>query len=331
MEQKKQSAYVLLALGIVRFVADVALVSAIGGLLVLFGLQFPHSPKLDTLWFIEKLRFGGDAVLSTISRQFGWTWPSGGISLLPVGMGFAVWVLKRAFDGLTNWTTGQIRKRLPLPDEALALSASASSMGISVSSTLLALAAVSDTAREKIQRRHARVARMLREVERRRCTFLSIDVVNPDEMKLDEDPDAVESSFRAYEVTVQEVLRLCSAWKEAWTPDGVMACFLDLGHGVEAAQRVLMGIGDLNAQRNRLKRPFRVRCGLNEGEVIIFEDSRLEKVADRVIDIAGHMQKRARPDTLWLSSGLAERLGDRYGFRPAGAQVDGLAVHEWHP
>lgn len=331
MEGKKISPPLLLASAAIQFVGDVALVVGVGGFVVLFGLQFPHPSWLAALWLIQKLRVCGDLVLSAMSHRAGWTWPPEGISLLPIGAGFAVWVIKRAFDALMTWATGQIEKRLPLPDEAQALSASASSMGISVSSTLLALAAVSNVARAKIQRRHARVARLLTEVERRRCTFLSIDVVNGAEMKVGEDPEAVASSFNAYAEMLVEAFRFCSAWKEAWTTEGVMVCFLELRHGVEAAQRVLKGLKGLNATRNQLRRPFSVRCGLNEGEVVIFEDSKLEKVADRAIDIAGHMQKKARPNSLWLSSELHDHYEDKSGFHPANAQVDGLAVHEWCP
>ena len=74
-----------------------------------------------------------------------------------------------------------------------------------------------------------------------------------------------------------------------------MVCYLDVHHAVDAGQRVLKGLEDFNTNRNELQRPFRVCCGLNEGEVIIFEDSKLQKVADRVIDVAGHMQKKGSP------------------------------------
>jgi class 3 adenylate cyclase len=318
-----------LALGAIKLIADAALWAAIGAMLILFGLQFPHPAKLDSLWLIQRLHAWAGPMLVAVGSVFDWAWPSNGISPLPVVTGFLVLAAKQGWDALVQWLTGLVRRKLPLPDETESLSSSASSMGISVSSTLLALAVVSDKARLKIERRRDRVARLLEESKRRQCAFLSIDVVDPVEMKQGADPEKVAHSFNAYEEMLDEIFRLTSAWKEAWTTDGVMVCYLDVGHALDAAQRVLVELKAFNSGHNELRQPFRVRCGLNEGEVIIFEDSKLEKVADHVIDVAGHMQKNARPNSLWLSSEVYDRLEQKSGFRPANAQVDGLTVLEW--
>ena len=74
-----------------------------------------------------------------------------------------------------------------------------------------------------------------------------------------------------------------------------------------------------------------VRCGANEGEVVVFEDSNLEKLVDQVIDVAGHMQRSAIPDTLRLSADLYKVLDDSTGFQPTGETVDALATYEWSP
>jgi len=329
MDRKKFSAYLLLALGAIKLIADAAVWVAVGALLILFGLQFPHPAKLDSLWLIQRLHAWGNPALAQVASQFGWAWPSTRISLLPIGGGLVLLAAKQVFDALMLWLTGRVRKRLPLPDEEEALSTSASSMGISVPSTLLALAAVSEKARVKLQRRHARVERRLREAKRRRCAFLSIDVVDAEEMKLGVVPEKVAHGFNAYEEMLAEVFQLTSAWKVAWTTDGVMVCFLDVRHALDAAQRVLQGLKALNSGLDEFRQPFRVRCGLNEGEVVIFEDSKLEKVADHVIDVAGHMQKKARPNSLWLSSEVYDHLEEKSGFHPANARVDGLTVLEW--
>ncbi len=329
MASKKFSAYLLLALRVAKFIIDVTLVVAICGLLALFGLQFPHASKLDSLWLIRQAHALGDAALGAVASKLGWTWPTSDISLLPIGGGFVLWAAKRGLDALVVQLNNLLHRRLAPLEGAQILSASASSKGISVSSTLLALASYSDRAREKIQRRHARVARLLREAKRRRCAFLSIDVVDAAEMKQGGEIERVTRSFAAYEAMLEEIFQLCGAWKEAWTPDGVMVCFLEARHAVDAAQRLLKGLKAFNAGRNELPRPFRVRCGLNEGEVVIFEDSKLEKVVDHVIDVAGHMQKKARPNALWLGSEACERLQDPSSFHPVNAQVDGLQVYEW--
>jgi hypothetical protein len=58
----------------------------------------------------------------------------------------------------------------------------------------------------------------------------------------------------------------------------------------------------------------------------------MEEVTDFVIDVAGHMQKYARPNALWLSKELLERLSDQSGFRLVTTQtVDGREAYEWEP
>ena len=184
MDRKKFGAYLLLVLGAIKWIADAALWAAIGALLILFGLQFPHPAKLDSLWLIQRLHAWGDPALAGVASKFDWAWPSTGISLLPIGGGLVLLAAKQGLDAMIRWLTGLVRKRLPLPDEAEALSSSASSMGISVPSTLLALAAVSDKARMKLQRRQARVERRLQEQGRR---VAELERVAEDRRRLVED------------------------------------------------------------------------------------------------------------------------------------------------
>lgn len=329
MKNRKAGAYLILSLGVIKLILDAAFALLICGLLVLFGLTFPHPAKMDTLWLVEKLRHWGDPPLAWVATNFGWAWPSEGVSLLPIGGGIVVLTLKVIWDALMLKLRRFIQNRLPLPEETLALSASASSKGISVSSTLLALAAVSDEAAEKVQRRYERVGRRLQATKPRWCAFLSIGVVDAEGMKVGAAPEKVARSFKAYEDVLEQIFRATGVWKEAWTPENVMVCYQDVHGALDAAQRLLKGLGDFNANLNELPQPFRVCCGVNEGEVVIFEDSKLQKVADRVIDVAGHMQKHARPNTLWISSEVCARLKQKSGFQPAAAQVDGFAVCEW--
>ena len=329
MSQKKSGAYLLLTLSTLKFIVDVALVVAMAASLALFGLQFPHAARIDSLWLVPKLHLWGDPALGWVASRFGWTWPEEALSLLPIGVGFALLMAKIVLDGLFSGMRKLAQKIYPLPDETLALSTSASSKGISVSSTLLALAAVSDKANAKVRRRYERLEQRLDHAKRRHCAFLSMAVVDAVEMKQGAEREKVSRSFDSYEASVEEVLRQTGVWKQAWTTDGLMACFLAGDQAVDAARRILKGLDDFNSQQNELPRPFRVCCGINEGEVAIFEDSKLHKVADHVIDVAGHMQKKARPNTLWLSSEVYDHLCEKDGFHSAGAQVDGFKVFEW--
>lgn len=63
---------------------------------------------------------------------------------------------------------------------------------------------------------------------------------------------------------------------------------------------------------------------------VYFDDTvPLEEISDRVIDIAGHMQKTAKPNTVCVAKPTIEPLNERDGFRPSGKTVDGYEVYEW--
>jgi class 3 adenylate cyclase len=158
-----------------------------------------------------------------------------------------------------------------------------------------------------------------------------MDVVGSTKMKVDERPTAIAATFQAYEELVKKNFAAYGVWKQTWTPDGVMACFLDTTLAVSAAQAILGGLAAFNADHNQLRSPFHVRAGLNVGEVSIFEDSALEKVADHAIDVAGHMQKYAGEDALWLSEEVLGTLASRDGFVATGTEVDGLPAFAWRP
>lgn len=329
MPNQKSGAYVLLGLTGVKIIVNAAFAAAVIGLLVLFGLQFPHAAKLDSLGMIRLLHGWGDPALAAVAAKFQWAWPAEDVSFLPVGIGFVLLAAKMGIDIPISGLSRIVKKRLPLPEESVELSATASSQGISVSDTLLALAAVSEKARAKLQRRFTRVEGRLEHAKQRQCAFLSVGVVDPEGMKKGATPETITESFAAYEAMLDEIFKLTGAWKLAWTTDGVMVCYLEVSQALDAAQRVLKGLSSFNATRNELPTAFRVCCGINEGEVAIYEDSKLQKVADRVIDVAGHMQKHARPNTLWLSSEVHGHLQTGTGFQPAHEEVDGYTVLEW--
>ena len=75
-------------------------------------------------------------------------------------------------------------------------------------------------------------------------------------------------------------------------------------------------------------RAFRVRCEINAGRVQYDATMRMEEMSDNVIDVAGHMQKYAGPDTIFVATDLVR--GRKYrDFTPADKEVDGFAVSVW--
>ncbi|MEF3365108.1 guanylate cyclase [Methylocystis sp. 9N] len=163
----------------------------------------------------------------------------------------------------------------------------------------------------------------------RDLAFLSIDVVDSTKMKLGEDKTFIEHDFREYKDLVDNKLRSNGSLKAAWTPDGVMACFPTIDAALKAAKDVISGLAAFNANVKMIRSNFTVRCGVNAGHVYYDEQTPMEEMSDRVIDIAGHMQKYALPGTIACAKQIIEPVEQRGGFSDAGKVVDGYEVYQW--
>ena len=159
--------------------------------------------------------------------------------------------------------------------------------------------------------------------------FLAIDVVGSTDMKLGEEKAIVEHDFAQYKKLVEAAIDAENALKSAWTPDGVMICFASVEEAVRAAQRVLTDLQQFNAEVKAMKTQFRVRCGINAGPVHFDRSQRMEEMSDRTIDVAGHMQKYAAADTIFIARQVLEKAGLREGFKSADTEVDGFEVYHW--
>lgn len=290
---------------IVGFVLAIAIVLC----LLYSAVSFVHAPRVSEFAGIAQLHRFGDPLAARVAEAF--HAPSAkryaGLALALVS-----YLLILAFDRFFALVHRELWNRAPLPK-----------------AQTVVLAADSEEAREELVRKYREIEQALKEAKRKRCTFLSIDVVGSTQMKEGEDEIAITASFKAYEDLLKRTFLLNRAWKQAWTPDGVMICFADREKALASAKTILEKLDQFNTRDNKLKMPFHVRCGMNEGDVAIFEDTNLEKIADQVIDVAGHMQKYAMPDSLWISEELYNSLDERSGFGPADSEVDGLRVYAW--
>jgi class 3 adenylate cyclase len=187
----------------------------------------------------------------------------------------------------------------------------------------------SEEKRQELLKTHREIISALGSARRTHCVLLAIDVVGSTRMKSGESESKVAASFASYRAFVEKVLGEHEVWKQAWTPDGVMCCFLSRELALAAVQDLLKRLPDFNERENQLSEPFSVRCGMNEGDLAVFADSELEKIADRVIDVAGHMQKEARKNTVWVPDFLYRELVNPRGFRATAKEVDGYEPYEW--
>ena len=324
-----------IALGLIslaRRIVVIAVMATIAGIVILFFLQYPHSPKVDELQAIIQLRKYGDRLFGYAFSWLKLTWPpardtwtfwvSGGAALL------AVWGVKLAIDWVFNRGNRLVSSLFPAAKLSVATVVGAQGLpGFETDAPI----ADTEQARDELLKRYREIEKQLKSARRKRCTFLAVDVVGSTQMKLGEQETQIAATFQAYEEMLRKIFDQYGAWKQAWTPDGVMICFLDRELAIAAGQRILRSLKKFNENDNKLRTPFSVRCGLNEGEVPIYEDSRLEKIADHVIDVAGHMQKQGTPDTLWVPAETYASLANKSGFEPLETVVDGYQVYEWRP
>lgn len=306
--QRDQFAFVSNALDAIHRIIGFVLGVVIVLCLLIFAVSFAP-PRISEFAGIAQVHRFGDPVMTRLAAAIHLPVAK---RYIPLGLALIAYLLVIVLDRIFAIVHKELWARAPLPKAPAEI-----------------IAADSEEAREELVRKYREIEQALKEAKRKRCTFLSIDVVGSTQMKEGETDINITATFKAYEDLLKRTFLVNRAWKQAWTPDGVMICFLDREKALAAAKTILEKLEPFNARDNKLKTPFQVRSGMNEGDVAIFEDTNLEKVVDHIIDVAGHMQKHAGTDTLWLSEELYNALDDRSGFGPAETQVDGLTVYEW--
>jgi class 3 adenylate cyclase len=286
---------------------------AILGCLLLYAIEFLSAGLLDEAWPLERFaRFGAPFVAGIARWLPGPAKPFAPLVLAAI-IYFVIVISNRLF------ALGRHAAATAKPAHA------------AKAKTPAATTVESEKARAQLYKEYHQIESALKAAKRRRCTFLSVDVAGSTAIKVGEAEIAVTATFRAYEDLLRRTFKATHAWKQSWTPDGAMVCFLNLTDAVTAAQTILRELPDLNDRDNRLKARLSVRCGVNEGDVVIFDDSAIEKLVERTIDVAGHLQKNAAPGTLLVSADVYEALQDRSGFEPAAEEVDGYATYAWSP
>jgi class 3 adenylate cyclase len=163
----------------------------------------------------------------------------------------------------------------------------------------------------------------------REVAFLAVDVVGSTNMKAGEDPSAIQYDFEEYRRLVERIFRARGVLKSAWTPDGVMACFAHVEDACQAGKDVIKSLKHFNRDVKVSKADFAVRCGVNAGLVYFDDATPLETISDRVIDVAGHMQKHAEPNTVLVARKIIEPLRQLEEFTHTTQVVDGYEASVW--
>ncbi len=159
-------------------------------------------------------------------------------------------------------------------------------------------------------------------------TFVALDVVGSTKMKIGEDPIIIEQTFYDYRKLVETLLQRFQVYKCTWTPDGQMAAFKTPDLGVLFAKAVLGALPEFN-QKSKLKTPFKLRVGVNSGVVSTDDATPMEKLSSFSIDLTGHLQKYAEPDSMWVSEKIFNSVSEKDGFVSSATKVDDNNVFTW--
>jgi class 3 adenylate cyclase len=242
-----------------------------------------------------------------------------------------VYIILIALAFLAVFTQIGAKLHTAVQRERRRLSKSAEGVSESLKKSLKAVADGRVLERDKLLELYAHTKKSL-ESGKSLLSFLSVDIVNSTGMKIGEEAAVAERDFRQYKTMVEKILKRNHPLKEAWTPDGIMICFGDTRSAVMAGMDILVELERFNREIKAIKHDFAVRVGINSGEVMFDEAMPMEEMSDRVIDIAGHMQKHCAPGSVWISEHAIQPLVSKeLPFKKNGEVVDGCPVYEWNP
>ncbi len=307
----------------VRRLFSLAATAYVLALLFVFAMPLLKAERLATMTVVQYIHQGVDPLLAYVMDMVSFNFTYNKFNLLPVGLAIVAYILSQVISGRLQSLEAWIEKPL-VASSAVNVQAMAGAM----QSQAAGAGGAMDASRMSLLRQYAAAKRVLGEAKRQ-MAFLSIDVIGSTKMKVGEDKLVIEHAFSEYKKFLEKIFREYRVYKVAWTPDGVMTAFPTVDDAAGAARKILRELDWFNRDVHQMKTGFHVRCGLNFGEVMIPDEKPLELVSDHVIDVAGHMQKYAEGDTLWISGDVYQRLTDTNGYVRLDKQVDNHEVFEF--
>lgn len=247
----------------------------------------------------------------------------GGLVILAIGAG--AWRTRL----VSRATTREMNRQLQRWKDAMQLQ-KGSQAAVALDARFGELSKAKNMGRAELLRAFAEAKKNL-DALGKEVAFLSVDVVGSTAMKEREERAAVGYDFAQYRKLVETIFAGRGVLKATWTPDGVMACFPEVEDAIQAAKDIIFQLKDFNKNVKLMRQEFVVRCGVNAGYVHFDEATPLEEMSDRVIDIAGHMQKYAAPNSVSVARKVIEPMRDTAGFESTAEIVDGYEVSRWKP
>lgn len=148
-------------------------------------------------------------------------------------------------------------------------------------------------------------------------TFLDVDVVDSRGMKgHGARPEHIIVSFERFRAYVAGICEEWSGQVLNSNGDELMCFFESATSAVLAGSTILERLAEFNRDQNLLSRDFRFRLGAHTGLSLVDLDAGV--AYSEVLDTAGHIQKRAEPDSLVLSQTTLDSLSRPVPVTPIG-------------
>lgn len=164
------------------------------------------------------------------------------------------------------------------------------------------------------------------------ATFLSIDVVGSTRMKEIGKPLEVEYTFTEYHNFVEMIARKHGGRVHSTAGDGVICAFDSPQNAFAAAKNIQTGIIELNAFRNKIGVPIKLRAGIHSGEVLAPGADIAAVNFAHVIDVASHLQKACPDSGIAISQLAAVQIpGGPMGIGSTRMEVSGMQAVIWQP
>jgi class 3 adenylate cyclase len=151
--------------------------------------------------------------------------------------------------------------------------------------------------------------------------------VDSGKVKHGEPPEEVIVAFTEYWKIVDKAMSRRKGRLLNRFGDGAIYLFDDAELAVVAAKNTLEDLLKFNESGNDLKMDFKVRIGLNTGDVVHDPAVNTGDVFSRVLDIAGHLQKMANPMEIVISENTYKKIKAKNEFTSFGrSEKDGLDI-----
>jgi class 3 adenylate cyclase len=164
----------------------------------------------------------------------------------------------------------------------------------------------------------------------RETTALDIDVAESAQLKSNEAPEEVVRAFSEYWKLVDMAVLSEKGRLLNRAGDGAIYLFGNANEAVRAARAILRNLAEFNRRKNTLKSPFKIRVGLNTGEIIEDPKASGGDVFSQALDIAGHLQKMAGHGKILISENTYKKVNNQKDFVSRGiSEKDQIGYYEY--